>query len=62
MITKYPFELQGLINPQSFVTNPFTKDKYKSEFQEFTLSKLKPYVKVSERATNDFKKRGCYYF
>lgn len=33
MITKYPFELQGLINPQSFVTNPFTKDKYKSELE-----------------------------
>ena len=38
------------------------KDEYKGEFQEFTSSKLKPYVKVSERATNDFKKRGCYYF
>ena len=37
-------------------------NEYKSEFREFTLSKLKPYVKVSERATNDFKKRGCYYF
>ena len=33
MITKYPFELQGLINPQSFITNPFTKDKYKSELE-----------------------------
>ena len=38
------------------------KDEYKSEFQEFTLSKLKPFAKVSERARNDFKKRGCYWF
>ena len=47
-----------------FINNVDTEiqDEYKSEFREFTLSKLKPYVKVSERATNDFKKRGCYYF
>ena len=37
MITKYPFELQGLMNPQSFVMNPFTKDKYKNELETLKI-------------------------
>ena len=53
MITKYPFEFQGLMNPLSFVTNPFTKDKYKNELETqkilFQLQNINKRLKIIEQ-------------
>ena len=43
-------------------TDTEIKSQYISEYQEFLNSKLEPYIQVNKRATNDLKKRGCYYF
>ena len=32
------------------------------EYSEFRKSIISPYEEIDERATKDFKKRGCYWF
>ena len=32
------------------------------EYELFFTELTKPYFDIEDRATNDFKKRGCYYF
>ena len=35
---------------------------FKDEYVEYVKPTISPYLDIEQRATNDFKKRGCYYF
>ena len=48
---------QQQYNYQKTVTTVF-----KDEALNYIAEKQKPYKDIEKRATNDFKKRGCYWF
>ena len=39
-----------------------TPKTFEVEWNEFYKASMKVYADINTRATNDFKKRGCYYF
>ena len=39
-----------------------TPKTFEAEWNEFYKTSMKVYADINTRATNDFKKRGCYYF
>ena len=51
------FKYDECKNYQKTVTTVF-----EDEAINYIIEKKKPYVDIEERATKDFKKRGCYWF